>query len=121
MLCALIQGIIIWAPRKIPTSKRRSNQIQASQAPSAGGWRGKAWFLRFERRYEGLDEKTDPLVAIAGGISASGSALLHTVSRFGAGGRGSRRQDSMALSRGAGQGCQVPFWRENSHPVKSTY
>src|ERR1700730_10016813 len=43
----------------------------------------------------------------SGGISASRSLLLHALSRFGAGGCGSRRQDSVALSRGAGQGGAV--------------
>src|ERR1700730_9071395 len=43
----------------------------------------------------------------SGGISASRSPLVHALSRFGAGGCGSRRQDSVALSRGAGQGGAV--------------
>src|ERR1700730_899261 len=43
----------------------------------------------------------------SGGISASRSLLLHALSRFGAGGCGSRRQDSVALSRGAVQGGAV--------------
>src|ERR1700731_1320105 len=121
---------------------------------------GQLGFFDLNRRYESLDEKNDPLLAIAamvpfesfrsklkaalikgelrasdatrkslagrkpwdevmiqgsgvagalqslrrsGGIPASRSPLVHAVSRFGTGGYGSRRQDFVALSRGAGE------------------
>src|SRR4030088_803394 len=126
---------------------------------------GQLGFFDLIRRYESLDEKNDPLVAIAamvpfesfrsklkaalikgelrtsdatrkslagrkpwdevmilkalllqallqslrrsGGIPASRSPLVHAVSRFGTGGYGSRRQDFVALSRGAGKAGAV--------------
>src|SRR6266550_2265984 len=125
---------------------------------------GQLGFFDLNRRYESLDEKNDPLVAIAamvpfesfrsklkaapikgelrtsdatrkslagrkpwdevmifkalvlhalqslrrsGGIPASRSPLVHAVSRFGTGGYGSRRQDFVALSRGAGKAGAV--------------
>src|ERR1700716_3647852 len=121
---------------------------------------GQLCFFDLIRRYESLDEKSDPLVAIAAMVPfesfrsklkaalikgelrtsdatrkslagrkpwdevmifkalvlqalynlsddqaelpASRSPLVHAVSRFGTGGYGSRRQDFVALSRGAG-------------------
>ena len=122
---------------------------------------GQLGFFDLIRRYESLDEKSDPLVAIAAMVpfesfrsklkaalikgelrtsdatrkslagrkpwdevmifkalvlqalynlsddqaeyQLSRSPLVHAVSRFGTGGYGSRRQDFVALSRGAGE------------------
>jgi hypothetical protein len=48
------------APQKIPSSNCYANQIQDSQAPSAGGCGvGQFGFFDLNRRYEGLDEKSD--------------------------------------------------------------
>jgi hypothetical protein len=53
-------------PRKIPSSNCRANQIQDTQASRAGGRDvGQFGFFDLNRSYEGLDEKSDPLVAIA--------------------------------------------------------
>jgi hypothetical protein len=57
MICARLE--------KIPSSPRRANQIQHSHAPRAEGWVGQLGLFDLNRRYEGLNEKNDSLVAIA--------------------------------------------------------